>query len=48
MLKKIFSFFDLDYQSVIESYIMSRNPQTIGDVERLEREFERRNFSSYF
>lgn len=48
MLKKIFSFFDLDYQSVLESYIIARNPQNIGDVERLEREFERRCSSAYF
>lgn len=48
MLKKIFSFFNLDYHSVLESYIVARNPKTTGDVERLEREFERRCNSAYF
>ncbi len=48
MLKKILSLFNLDYQSTIEAYIKSRNPQTQADVERLEREFQRLSVSSYF
>lgn len=41
MLKKIFSFFDIDYGISVQNYIISRNPQNTADIERLQREFER-------
>ena len=42
MLKKIFEFFDLDYQSMLDQYIAARNPTCEQDVERLIKEFERK------
>ena len=46
MLKKIFEFFRLDYQSMLDDYITSHNPTCEADVERLVKEFERK-FSIY-
>jgi len=48
MLKKVFSWFNLEYQSVIDSYISARNPQNNADVERLQREFERLSQSARY
>jgi hypothetical protein len=42
MLKKIFEFFKLDYQSMLDDYISARNPTCEADVERLVKEFERK------
>lgn len=36
-----FSFADT-YGSALERYIVSRNPQDVGDIERLTQEFDRR------
>lgn len=47
MLKKIFEFFRLDYQSMLDSYIAARNPTCEHDVERLIKEFERKQFGYY-
>ncbi len=46
MLKKIFEFFRLDYQSMLDDYISSHNPTCEQDIERLMKEFERK-FSIY-
>ena len=46
MLKKIFEFFRLDYQSMLDDYISSRNPTCEQDIELLMKEFERK-FSIY-
>lgn len=48
MLKKIFSFFHVDYQTTLEDFIKTRNPQSTADLERLERQFERLCRSGYF
>ena len=48
MLKKIFTWFNLDYQNTLDAYIASRNPQNQADVERFERQFERLCRSCYF
>ena len=47
MLKKILEFFTIDYESMLESYINSRNPTCEADIERLTREFERRFHTNY-
>lgn len=40
-LSKLISWFDqLSYGSMLERYILSRNPKSIYDIERLTREFE--------
>lgn len=40
MLKKILSLFTIDRQSILESYIASRQPLSHADVERMIKEFE--------
>jgi len=47
MLKKILKFFKIDYQSMLENYINSRNPTCEADIQRLTREFERRFHTNY-
>jgi len=47
MLKKIFQFFRLDYQSMLDDYISVRNPTCEQDVERLIKEFHRKQFGHY-
>ncbi len=47
MLKKILKFFKIDYQSMLENYITSRNPTCEADIQRLTREFERRFHTNY-
>jgi len=41
MFKKILSLFIIDRQSILESYIASRQPQSIADVERMIKDFDR-------
>lgn len=42
MLKLIFKWFKLDYQSTLEQYIISRNPKNEADIEKIIRDFERK------
>ena len=47
MLKKILEFFKIDYESMLETYISSRNPTCEADIERLTREFERKFHTNF-
>jgi len=47
MLKKILDFFLPSHQSLLDSYITSRNPTCEADVERFRKEFERRFHTNY-
>ena len=47
MLNKILSLFTIDRQSILESYIASRQPLSQADVERLIKEFERHTSFNY-
>lgn len=47
MLNKILSLFTIDRQSILESYIASRQPLSHADVERMIKEFERHNSFNY-
>jgi hypothetical protein len=47
MFKRILSLFTIDRQSILESYIASRQPATHADVERLVRDFERLTTFNY-
>lgn len=47
MLNKILSLFIIDRQSLLESYIASRQPLSQADVERMIREFERHTSFNY-
>ena len=43
MLFAFLGFSSMDtYGSALERYIVSRNPQDIGDIERLTQEFDRK------
>lgn len=45
ILDKIKSMFSItNYSGELDSYIQSRNPQNLYDIERLTEEFERRRF----
>jgi hypothetical protein len=42
MLKKVLSFLQgMTYQSRMEEYVASKNPQNTGDVERYTLEYQR-------
>lgn len=42
MFKKILNFFQgMTYQSRMEEYVASKNPQNTGDVERYTLEYQR-------
>lgn len=44
MLLAFLGFSSVDtYGSALERYIVSRNPQDIGDIERLTQEFDRKH-----
>ena len=47
MLNKILSLFTIDRQSILESYITSRQPLSHADVERMIKEFERHTSFNY-
>lgn len=47
MLNKILSLFIIDRQSILESYIASRQPLSAADVERMIKEFERHTSFNY-
>lgn len=47
MFKRILSLFTIDRQSILESYIESRNPQSAADVERIIKDFERLTTFNY-
>jgi hypothetical protein len=47
IIRYILSKLNLDYTSILESYIISRNPSSVAEIEFLTREFERRHLSSW-
>jgi hypothetical protein len=48
MLLAFLGFSNIDtYGSALERYIVSRNPQDIGDIERLTQEFDRRQHERF-
>jgi hypothetical protein len=47
MLKKIISLFTIDRQSILESYIASRQPLSQADVDRMIKDFERLSSFNY-
>ena len=47
MFKRILSLFTIDRQSILESYIASRQPKSVADVEKLIRDFERLTTFNY-
>lgn len=47
MINKILSLFAIDRQSILESYITSRQPLSHDDVDRMIKEFERHTSFNY-
>lgn len=48
MLERLSEMFPRqDYQARLEHYIASRYPTTVGDVEKLEREFTQRQYRNW-
>ena len=46
LIKGIFE--DKSYMGNLEAYIAANNPQTADDIDRLEREFTRRQTATFF
>jgi hypothetical protein len=46
-LAKLLHYFNLNYKSILENYIESRNPTSTAEIDFYTREFERKHFASW-
>jgi hypothetical protein len=47
LIAKLLQKISFDYKSILESYIESRRPSSLAEIEHYTREFERRHFASW-